>query len=119
MASLGKRIQELRKKQGLSQTELAQKIGISYPQMSRYEVKNVQPPADVLKRLADVLNTTVDYLVNGDVDEKAKASLNDAKLLGLFKSVEQMSDDDKTVITRLISAFIFEREMQSRLIQNA
>jgi transcriptional regulator with XRE-family HTH domain len=98
---------------------VALKIGISYPQMSRYEVKNVQPPADIHKRLADVLNTTVDYLVNGDVDENAKASLNNAKLLSLFKSVERMDDNDKTVITRLISAFIIEREMQSRLIQNA
>lgn len=117
MSDLGKRIQELRKKAGLSQTELAGKINISYPQMSRYEVKGVQPPADVLKRIADVLNTSVDYLVSGDTEEKAQATLKDSKLLGLFKSVEKMSDEDKNVITKLISAFIFQKETQQRLAQ--
>lgn len=117
MSDLGKRIQELRKQAGLSQTELAGKIGISYPQMSRYEVKGVQPPADVLKRIADVLNTSVDYLISGDTEEKAKATLKDSKLLGLFKSVEKMGDEDKNVIEKLISAFIFQKETQQRLAQ--
>jgi transcriptional regulator with XRE-family HTH domain len=117
MSDLGKRIQELRKQAGLSQTELASKIGVSYPQMSRYEVKGVQPPADVLKRLADVLNTSVDYLVSGNTEEKAKATLKDSKLLSLFKSVESMNDEDKNVVTKLISAFIFQKETQQRLVQ--
>jgi transcriptional regulator with XRE-family HTH domain len=105
----------LRKQAGLSQTELASKISISYPQMSRYEVKGVQPPADVLKRIADALNTSVDFLVSGDTEEKAKATLKDSKLLGLFKSVEKMDDEDKNVISKLISAFIFQKETQQRL----
>ncbi len=105
------------KQAGLSQTELAQQIGISYPQMSRYEVKGVQPPADVLKKIADVLNTSIDYLVNGDTEEKAKATLKDSKLLNMFKSVEKMNEEDKNVITKLINAFIFERETHQRLTQ--
>ncbi len=51
-----------------------------------------------------MFNTTIDDLIDGDVEEKAKASLYDAKLLGLFKSVERMNDEDKTAITRLINA---------------
>jgi transcriptional regulator with XRE-family HTH domain len=117
MSDLGKRIQELRKQAGLSQTELANKIGVSYPQMSRYEVKGVQPPADVLKKLADALNTSVDYLISGDTEEKAKATLKDSKLLNLFKAVEGMNEEDKTVITKLISAFVFQQEMQQRFVQ--
>lgn len=117
MSDLGKRIQELRKQAGLSQTELATKIGVSYPQMSRYEVKGVQPPADVLKKLADALNTSVDYLISGNTGEKANAALKDIKLLNLFKSVERMNEEDKTVITKLISAFVFQQETQQRLIQ--
>lgn len=114
---LGKRIQELRKKAGLSQTDLAQKIGISYTQMSRYEVKNVQPPADILKKIADVFGVSVDYLISGDSEEKAKATLKDTKLLQLFKAVEGMSEKDKNIITELISTFVFQRETQKRLGQ--
>lgn len=112
MADLGKRIQELRKDNGLTQQELAKKINISHPQIVRYENKGVQPPADVLKRLADVLATSVDYLINGNTDEKAKATLKDTELLQQFKAVEQMNDDDKSVIKKLIDAFITKRKIQ-------
>ncbi len=60
--NLAVRIQELRKQKGWSQIELADKIGLSKAQMSRYETKNVQPPADTLNKIATALDTTVDYL---------------------------------------------------------
>jgi len=43
-------ITELRKNKGWNQTELAKKSGVPYTQMSRYEVKGVQPPANTLKK---------------------------------------------------------------------
>lgn len=112
---LGQRIAEQRKKTGLSQTELAGKINISYTQMSRYEIKGVQPPADVLKKMADVFGVSIDYLVSGDTEEKAKATLKDTKLLSMFKAVENMDDKDKGIVSELIDAFIFQRETQQRL----
>mgnify|MGYP000291048791 CR=1 FL=1 len=66
--------------------------------MSRYEIRGVQPPANTLKKLADAFDTTVDYLISGDKDEKVKASLKDAELLQQFKAVEQFTDEDKNVI---------------------
>jgi len=117
MNDLAKRIQELRKKARLSQTQLAKEINISYPQMSRYETKGVQPPANVLKKLADVLDTSVDYLINGDTEEKAKATLKDTKLLRLFKAVERLNEDDKSVVSKLINAFVFQKDTQQRLAQ--
>jgi len=62
--------------------------------------------------LADILDTTVDYLVSGDKDEKAKASLKDAELLQQFKAVEQFADEDKTVVKKLIDAFIVKKQLQ-------
>jgi len=110
--TLGQRIQELRKKANLSQTELAIKIDISYPQMSRYEIKDVQPPADVLKRLADVFGVSIDYLVNGSLEQKAENTIDDNELLQQFKEVEQMNDDDRGTVKKLIDAFITKRKVQ-------
>lgn len=109
---LGHRITELRKQKGWSQTELANKVGVSYPQMSRYEIKGVQPPADVIKKISDVFGTTVDYLVSGATDDKAKASLKDTELLNQFMAIETMPDNDKTIIKTLIDAFITKRHIQ-------
>jgi len=106
MKEFGKRIVQLRKDKGMSQSDLAKKAGVSYAQIGRYETKGAQPPAEVLKKIADALNTTVDFLVSGSKDEKAKAALNDAMLLQQFKEVERMNEADKSTIKRLIDAFI-------------
>jgi transcriptional regulator with XRE-family HTH domain len=112
MSELGQRIIQLRKQKELSQTDLAKIAGISYAQIGRYETKGAQPPAEVLKKIANALDTTTDYLINGATDEKAKSTLKDAELLQQFKAVEQMDDDDKNIIKKLIDAFITKRKIQ-------
>lgn len=112
MTSLGDRIKEIRKQKNWSQNELAQKAGISYAQLSRYEIKGSQPPAEVLNKLANALETTVDFLINGDTNEKAKSTLKDAELLQQFKAVEQMNDDDRLTIKKVISAFITQSKLR-------
>ena len=110
--NLGQRIQELRKNANLSQSELAAKIDVSYPQMSRYEIKEVQPPADVLKRLADVFGVSIDYIVNGSLKEKAENTIDDNELLQQFKEVEQMNENDRHTVKSLIDAFITKLKVQ-------
>jgi len=112
MNTLGQRIIELRKKNNLSQTDLAQIVGLSYAQIGRYETKGSQPPAEVLNKLAETLDTTVDFLINGDTNEKAKSTLKDAELLQQFKAVEQLNDDDRSVIKKVIGAFITQSKLR-------
>ena len=106
MSVLGQKMVELRKKKSLSQTDLAQKVGLSYAQIGRYETKGAQPPAEALKKIADASDTTVDYLIYGDTEEKAKASLKDSELLQQFKALEQLDDNDKNTIKNIIDAFV-------------
>lgn len=112
MKNLGERVLDLRKKINLTQADLAQRIGISLTQLARYERNEVHPPADVLKKMADVLNTSIDYLIMGDKDQKAKTALKDQELLTQFKAVEAMSEKDKAVVKTLIDAFITKRQIQ-------
>lgn len=112
MAGLGDRIQELRKKAGLTQALLAKEIGISHTQMARYEIKGVQPPADVLKKMADYFGTSVDYLVFGSNTEKAQTSIKDAELIKQFNEIDQLPEADKVAITKVISAYL--RDFKTR-----
>jgi len=112
MTTLGDRIKELRKQKSWSQNDLAQKAGVSYAQLSRYEIKGSQPPAEVLNKLAEALETTVDFLINGNSTEKATNTLKDAELLQQFKAVEQMNDDDRSVIKKVIGAFITQAKLR-------
>jgi len=106
MISIGAQIQKLRKENSLSQAQLAEKIGISLTQLQRYENKGVQPPADILKKLADTFNTSIDFLVYGNSEQKAEQSIEDNELLSQFKEVEKLNSTDKNTIKDIIDAFI-------------
>lgn len=112
MTTLGSRIQQLRKDGGMTQSQLSSRIGISMTQLVRYENKSVQPTADTLKKLSDVFGTSIDFLVNGNTDEKAAASLKDNDLLVQFQEVEKLNEDDKIVIKKLIDAFLAKKQIQ-------
>jgi transcriptional regulator with XRE-family HTH domain len=111
-ANLGDRLKQLRKDSELSQTDLALKIGVSYSQYGRYELKGVQPPADILNKLADVLNTTVDFLLNGNAQDKAQIALKDTELLKQFKEAEKLPDSEKSLIIKVIRGYIRDYKTQ-------
>jgi HTH-type transcriptional regulator, competence development regulator len=64
---LGTRLKELRGKR--SQEEVAERIGISRARYSHYENNRSQPDNELLNKLADYYQVTVDYLL-GRTDEK-------------------------------------------------
>ena len=49
---LGRRVRELRVEQGLSQTELARRAGMTQPAVARFEADGTVPTLPVLERLA-------------------------------------------------------------------
>lgn len=66
VATFGGRLRRLREEKGLKQTELAKMLNLeSSSTISQYENEELNriPDAHVLKRLADILNCSVDYLL--------------------------------------------------------
>ena len=60
--SLGYYISERRKLMGLTQEELASKIGVSKSAIAKWETNGGLPDRDNLKRLSEVMNVSVDEL---------------------------------------------------------
>ena len=65
MMKIGGYIQHLRKAAGLTQKELAEKLGVSFQAVSKWENGDALPDTGLLLELCDALNTTVDKLLNG------------------------------------------------------
>ena len=63
---LGEKIAEQRKKLGLSQEELAEKLNISQKSISKYELGDRKPQYKVLARMAEYFGVTTDYLLELD-----------------------------------------------------
>lgn len=63
---LGERIKQKRKALGLTQQALAEAIGVSMHSVFRWESGDRVPDADALVRIAEVLGTTVSFLMGED-----------------------------------------------------
>lgn len=63
METIGERIGYARELRNLKQKDLAEKIGVTKATMSKYENNINIPNADILCKIAEVLNTSTDYLV--------------------------------------------------------
>ncbi|MGM3161066.1 helix-turn-helix domain-containing protein [Dickeya undicola] len=107
------RLRDLRRQKGLSQSELGKLADLHYTHIGRFERGTSRPGGDTLKRLADALDVTGDYLLEGATDEAAKARFEDRELLRQFQEVEQLPDEDKEVIKKLLDAFLTKKQLQA------
>lgn len=68
---LGKKIRAHRDELGLTQAELADKLGLTYSSVSQWESGRATPRTPILRQLADLFGTTVADLMGEDASEAA------------------------------------------------
>lgn len=86
---------------------------LHYTHIGRFERGASRPSGDTLKRLADALGVTSDYLLEGATEDAAKAKFEDRELLKQFQEVERLPEEDKNVIKKLLDAFLTKKQLQS------
>lgn len=79
---IGSRIKEVRKRKGLTQREMADKLNLAYSTYSNYENNHREPSFDIIEQAADILGVTLEYLMG-----LAETSSNLKKDYTLNKSV--------------------------------
>lgn len=63
--NMADRIQYLRKSKGISQEELADKVGVSRQAVSKWESEQSTPDVEKIILLSDLFDVTTDYLLKG------------------------------------------------------
>lgn len=75
--SIGDRIYSLRKKLGLSQEEFARRIGVSRQVVSKWEMNQVIPLTDKLKKISEEFNISYDEIINDKIVNIIKSNKED------------------------------------------
>jgi transcriptional regulator with XRE-family HTH domain len=107
------RLRKLRQERSFTQQQLAQKAQVHYTHISRYEADKSKPAADTLRRLAEALATTTDYLMDGATEDTARTRLSDKALLQRFQEVEQLPEHQKETIMELMDAFLAMNQLRN------
>ena len=87
--NFGDRLKELRSKNGMTQTRLAQLLNITKSVVSYYERQERMPSPDVLVKLASIFHVSVDYLMR--IDKKKTIDVSD------------LSDEDISVLNHMVN----------------
>ena len=79
--SLGNKILELRKKEGYSQEELGEKIGVTRQTISNWELDETAPNPEQLKLLSKELKISIDELLSNDINNVLVNKVNSTEKL--------------------------------------
>lgn len=91
-------LKKIREKRNINQLKLAMDIGITQESISKYETDNAFPSKEILIKLADYFNCSVDYLLdrtNNPNINKDKVSIEDEKIENLIFRYKRLSDENK------------------------
>ena len=87
---IGKFIADCRKEKGLTQWQLAEKLGITDKAISKWERGIAMPDTSIMLELCDILGISVNELLNGEkLNMENNNSKNEQLLLDMAKEIER------------------------------
>ncbi len=95
--SLGQNILKLRKKSGLSQEQLGEKVNVTRQTISNWELEETSPNPEQLKLLSKALNSSVDDLIDNDLQNV---------VLSRVKLTEKQTNTIKKILKGILMGFI-------------
>ena len=126
-SQLGDKIRQLRKNAGITQSELAKKLGISGSAVGMYEQGRREPDSKTLLKLCSVFGITTDYLL-GNAEAKSSEGREVSDVFDEFTRMlssqqclmfdgEPLNDDDKGKIVdaiKVVAAVITQQHNAKR-----
>lgn len=103
------RLKKLRKDAGLTQVDVAEKLGISQPAYASWERGIKKPTQENLVKLSKILYVSVDYLLGNTENKQTSDVLEDIELLFRLNS-KGLTDEEKAVFKKELIEFMEERK---------
>jgi transcriptional regulator with XRE-family HTH domain len=103
--AIGDRLAQLRKDRGVTQTEIAEHLGISQPVYSGYERGELRVHGELLVKLARILKVSTDEILGLEKSAPSRAP-RDRRLLRRLQDVDKLSKRDREALMRTLDAFL-------------
>lgn len=111
-SEFGARLHAARESKGLSQAQMADKLGIAQQSYAAWERRNVALRADQLQQLAAILGIGVDQLL-GHAPKPARAAGPVGKLRQVFERASKLSRAQQAKVAEFVEAFVERQEKAS------
>jgi len=97
------RLKQLREAKNLTQLRLAMELNVSQETISGYEIGKAVPPAEMLVKLADTLDTSVDYILGRtDIKSMLRASELTEQEAEILTILRKQPEDKRVFVFDLI-----------------
>ena len=97
------RLKQLREAKNLTQLRLAMELNVSQETISGYEIGKAVPPAEMLVKLANTLDTSVDYILGRtDIKSTLRASELSEQEAEILTILRKQPEDKRIFVFDLI-----------------
>ena len=110
--TLGERIKRLRRERGWSQAQLGNKLAVHQKQVSGYERDVHVPSTDLLVRVAEAFDVSLDYLVSGSRGDSERIDVADRELIRHMEAIDKLPAKDKEAVKAVLESFILKHRFQ-------
>lgn len=104
MSTFADRLRNLRIKRGLTQKEVADKLGISESAYGYYEQGRRQPQQEAYSVFSELFEVSLDYLISGKerpIDEKLKEAMSDPNAMVMFHDFATATEEEKEMFLEI------------------
>lgn len=112
--TFGRRLARIRKSRGLTQPELAEKLGISRRMMAYYEAQTEHVPAHLLAPLAAILRVPVDELLGVRSSDHHTEPPTNLRLWRKLRLVESFPPEDRKAVVNFVQALAAKRKLDHK-----
>ncbi len=111
----GQRLAAVRRSKGLTQQQLADKLGLSQRAYAYWERHPVALRPDQLEQLANVLNVSIsDLLEDKEAQERKRGTGPTGKMKQLFEKASELPRHQQQKVAAVLEAFIAQHSLEKK-----
>ena len=116
--SLALNIKKIREEKDLLQKQVATDIGLKPAHYNKIENGQVEPSIEVLDKIAQLFGMTIDQIVHLEKEIPKEVKIEDKTTNEKLRLIEQLDDEDKTAIYRIIDSMLTKTKFKDFFHKN-